>query len=470
MTPSRSLFLGAAVLLLACGTPAKKPPPVPRSAALAQATDPKLVVMTVDPTTSLIGSNTTTQLGVRIQVRALDLPGAHRPKLNLALVLDTSGSMDGPTIEALRSSAQKVVSEMRDGDQVSLIAFHSRVDLLAPNTVLDPVSRRGVLAAISKITARGTTDLAAGLAAGLQQVQARRLPDGINRVVLLSDGVPNASATLPQLIASAHGAGIGITTLGLGNDYDSTLLAQMARDTGGSFHYLEDSDAVVEVFASELSRMSTVVGRNLTLDLAPGPGVSFDQMPGLVIGPDGHARATIGDLAVGETRDLMIPIRATGRADGSIAELVDLQLAFDDMIGHSGRQTRDAFVSVKASDDKAAVAAAMKIDLEVQRIRMTAASAVLEAIAMARSRQVDAARSKLEQAAAVIRAASSRLSDPELGAIANQLDEVAKQLVQLVAQPIAIDRAPAPAVAPRDIERSLRRVEETATKAVTGRQ
>lgn len=469
------MFLGAAVCLFACASP-KRPSPVPNQAALAQATDPKLVVMTVDPTTSLIKSNATTQLGVRIQIRALDLPGAHRPRLNLALVLDTSGSMDGPTIGALRASAQKVISEMRDGDRLSLIAFHSRVELLAPNTVLDPASRPRVMAAIDRIAARGTTDLAAGLAEGLRQVQAGRLPDGINRIVLLSDGVPNTSATLPASIASAHGAGIGITTLGLGNDYDSTLLGQIARDTGGGFHYIEKPEAVAEVFASELSRMTTVVGRNLVLELAPGPGVSIQQMPGLVLGVDGRAHATIGDLAAGETRDLMIPVEVFARGEGSTAELLDLQLSFDDMIAHSGRLRREEFVSLKASGDTAAVAAAIKLDLEVQRIRMTAASAILEAIAMARANQVEAARNKLDHAAAIVRAASSRLQDPGLGDIATQIDEVAKQLAQLVAQPVAVvapdmDRpmTTAPAVAPAPVERKLRRAEDAATKAVTGR-
>ena len=94
---------------------------------------------------------------------------------------------------------------------------------------------------------------------------------------------------------------------------------------------------------------------------------------------------------------------------------------------------------------------------------------------MARARQVDAARSKLEHAAAIVRAASSRLEDPALGLIATQLDEVAKQLVQLVVQPIAVDssdhsnRPMAPAVASPQVERTLRRVEETATKRVMGR-
>jgi hypothetical protein len=156
----------------------------------------------------------------------------------------------------------------------------------------------------------------------------------------------------------------------------------MARDTGGTFHYIETPDTIASVFNDELTKMTTVVGRNLQLALAPGPGVTIEPMPGLVVGGDGKVYATIGDLAAGEKRDLMIPIKLAARGDGSTAELVDATLSFDDVVNHSGRLTRDAFVAVKTSKDAVAVRKAVKIDLEVQRVRTTAASAILEAITL----------------------------------------------------------------------------------------
>ncbi len=446
--------------------------------ALAVATDPHLIAMEVEPTTSVVASDASTSLALRVQIKASELPDARRPRLNLALVLDTSGSMEGDAIAAVRTSAAKLVGQMRDGDRLSVIAFHSRAELLVPSTPLDAPARMRVTAAIDHIVARGTTDLRAGLAIGLQQIQANKLPDGINRIVLLSDGIPNSSTQLPQLIAGAHSTGIGITTLGLGVDYDSTLLSQIARDTGASFHFLAKPDEVAAVFDQELSKMSTVVGRNLELVLSPGPGVTFTPLPGLTILPDGRATATIGDLAAGEQRDLMIPVDVTARGDGSTVELADAVLSFDDVIARSGRQQRDAFVSLKASDDRDAVAHAIKVDLEVQRIRTDAASAILQAIALARQGQLDAAKLRLDNAAALVRAASSRLSDDELAKIATQLDEVAKQLAQLVPQPQVLQAdmrprpgaAPAPMVAPAAVETDLRRTEDAALKDVTGKR
>ena len=483
MTPHRLGSLATLLFaLVACGHPRKvKAVAVPPDTVLAVAADPNLIEMTTEATTTLVAASTTTQLGVRIQIRALELPSARRPGLNLTLVLDTSGSMEGDAIVALRNGASKLIEQMRDGDRVSVIGFHSKVDVLAPNTVLDAAARKRIGAIIAKVEARGTTDLAAGLAVGLQQVQAGRLPNGINRIVVFSDGVPNTATTLPGLIASAHQSGIGVTTLGFGVDYDTTLMTQMARDTGGSFHYIETPDAVAAVFDDELTRMTTVVGRNLQLVLAAGPGVTIEPMPGLVVNGDGKVYATIGDLPAGEKRDLMIPIKLTARGEGSTAELVDATLTFDDVIGNSGRRQRDGFVSVKTSKDAAAVKRAVKIELEVSRVRTAAAGAILEAIALARQNQLELARKRLANASELVRAAATRLQDPELAKIIAQIEEVTKQLAQLVPQQVIVQQrangydapqpAPssAPAVASPAIESQLRRAEERASKAVTGR-
>ncbi|MBA3671889.1 MAG: hypothetical protein H0W68_07690 [Gemmatimonadaceae bacterium] len=208
-------------------------------------------------------------------------------------------------------------------------------------------------------------------------------------------------------------------------------------------------------------------------------------MTGLVIGGDGKMYATLGDLPAGEKRDLMIPIKVTARGEGSTAELVGATLTFDDVVGRSGRRERDGFVSVKTSKDAVAVRKAIKIDLEVARVRTNAASAILEAITLARQGQLDLARKRLTNAADVVRAASTRLQDPELVKIISQLEEVTKQLSQLVAQqPVAVevDRVGAtegtssdvpmamPATAPPAVEVELRKMQDKAAKSVSGRK
>ncbi|HET9992684.1 MAG TPA: VWA domain-containing protein, partial [Kofleriaceae bacterium] len=220
--------------LTACAHGKHAPPVVAARAPLAAAAaDPNLVEMTADPTTSLVLASASTELGIRVRIKASELPAARRPALDLALVLDTSGSMEGPAIDALRTSARALAGKLRDGDRLAVVVFHSKAEVLVPNVVIRHDNRLAIDHAIAGLHATGTTDLAGGLALGLAQLQAGYLPNGINRIVLLSDGVPNSSAQLPALVAGVRQAGVSITSLGFGIDYDTTLMTQLARDTGG---------------------------------------------------------------------------------------------------------------------------------------------------------------------------------------------------------------------------------------------
>ena len=425
--------------------------------------------MTADPTASLLLANARDELAIRVRIVASDLPAAQRPALDLALVLDTSGSMEGPPIDALRDSARALAAKLRDGDRLAVVAFHSKAEVLVPNVVIRRDNRQQIDHAIAGIHATGTTDLAGGLSLGLAQLQAGFLPNGINRIVLLSDGVPNSSAPLPALVAGVHQAGVSITSLGFGIDYDSTLMTQLARDTGGAFHYLATADDVGKVFNAELTKMATSVARNMQLVIEPGPGVTVSAMPGLTAAADGKLYASIGDLPAGETRDLMIPIAVAARAAGSTAELVQATLTFDDVIGRSGQQTRDAFVAVKTSSDPAAVKRAVALDLEVARIRATAAAAILQAITIARSGQVAQARQALATATTAVKTAAAKY--PDLADLVTQLDQIDHEIAQIVpVVRVVRDRVPTqPAMAPKpETESNLRRAEDKASAVLRG--
>ncbi|MDB4955189.1 MAG: hypothetical protein JWO36_2758 [Myxococcales bacterium] len=447
--------------------------------------DPKLVEMTAEPTTTLLQASWTTELGIRIKISGNQLPDARRPALNLGLVLDTSGSMEGDAIDALRSSAKGLVEKLRDGDRLSIVTFDSHSDVLVPNTVITRSNRPQILHAIELIRAKGTTDLVNGLAQGLSQVVSNQLPAGINRIVLLSDGVPNSSVQLPAMLASIHQNGISVTSLGFGIDYDTTLMAQIARDTGGSFKYIEKPDQVAAIFDHELTKMTTVVGRNLQLVLEPGPGVTIEALPGLQASGDGKFYTTVGDLPAGEVRDLMIPIKVSARAEGTLAELVQASLTFEDVIGHSGAQKREAFVGVRTSNDLDKVHAAIKMDLEAARVRSSAAAAILQAITLARQGQVAPARQTIAAAIAAVKAAATRLKDADFSQLLKELENVGKQVAQVVAAPqpeLVIGKSASempkhqvpmsvpPAMAPPAVEPMLRRAEEAATANVQGRE
>ena len=482
MTPQTRLAWVFA--LAACGAaPQKHQVLVNNGAPLQTTADPKLVTMTAEPTTSLLLASTTSQMGVRILMTASEESRANRPPLNLGLVLDTSGSMEGDAIKAVRDNARELVGKLREGDHLSVVAFHSHADVLVPNVRIDGHNRAKILAAIEGIEAKGTTALSDGLAVGYQQLMAGTLPNGINRLVLLSDGVPNDSTSLHNILAQIQQGGVSVTSLGLGIDYDTQLMNQIARDTGGAFHYIKEPTELAAVFDDELTRMTRIVGRNLVVYLQPGPGVTIEPLPGLQAMGNGGYVATIGDLAAGEQRDLMIPITATARGEGSTAELVEVTMTFDDVIGHSGTAKREAFVGVKASADEAAVKKAVKVSLEGARIRANGAAAILQALESTRAGQVEQARKILAEAVKSVKAAAKQYPDENFAKLIDQLESVIKEVAQIRApqpQPLTIGNAmpnggakrpmaAPPAMAPAAVEPALRAAEETATATVQGR-
>lgn len=444
---------------------------------ILQRSDPKLVDLLVEPTASVILASATDELGIHVRITAKSLPEARRPPLDVALVLDTSGSMEGQAIDSLRTSAHAFVDKLRDGDRAAIVTFDSKSRVLFPSTVIRVEQRLAAHEAIDGIVARGTTDLEAGLREAATQLSHQRGATDITRIVLLSDGVPNTTTQLPTLLGQIKAAGYSVTTLGLGLDYDTTLMTRIASDTGGGFHYIEKPEQIAAVFDDELTKMQTVVARNLQLELAPGPGVTFEPLAGYALSA-GRLYATIGDLPAGGVRDFVFPIKVIARAEGSTAELVDATLSFTDIIGESGQQQRTGYASAKASKDSAAITASVKIDLEVARVRASAASAILEAMGLARSGLLEPAKQRLAQAQQAVRAAQAKLKSKDLDAVLGELAAVAKELAQMVAQVQIVQPhrgggvpqpRPQPVTAPSvDGEVMLRRSEASAAATVRG--
>lgn len=232
--------------------------------------------------------------------------GARTP-LNLCLVIDRSGSMEGPPLDYVKQACAYVVDLLSPNDILSIVTFEETVDvLMPPQRVTDkPRIKEG----IQRLIAGNTTNLYDGLLLGMQQVLTVNDPGRATRLVVFSDGDPTAGIKdFSALVAHAgdiKSRGITCTFLGFGPDYNEELLAGMAKKAGGNYYYIPRPDLIPEVFRTELEKLMTVSARNLKLDIKLSRWVS---MRGPQAMPSGEVHIDLADLERGSTLQQVIDL------------------------------------------------------------------------------------------------------------------------------------------------------------------
>jgi len=281
-------------------------------------------------------------------------PASSRPGVDVSLVLDRSGSMEGRKIALARQAVAHAVRLLKSGDRLSVVAYDDQVDTLLELLAATPAAKKQALQALAQIDARGSTDLAAGWFTGARALGANSpagvephaaelpfsgaagagssappaaAPDRVRRVLLLTDGLANQGITDPATLAAAAAhfrrEGIGTTTFGLGNDFDEELLSRLASDGGGHFYFIEHAQQIGDFFASELGEVLDVVARDVVFELAAGPGVRVAVLNPMRVEQDGDiTRVRLGDLVSEQEVTLLIAVHIEPCAEGAHASVV----------------------------------------------------------------------------------------------------------------------------------------------------
>jgi Ca-activated chloride channel family protein len=252
-----------------------------------------MITLTPERAATLKGFDT--QVDLLLQVKAPKrVEGTPRSTLNLSVVLDRSGSMQGAPLQVAKQCAEFVQSRLTSDDLISLVAYDDEVTVLSPSSAASPNDH--YREAVQKIDVGGTTNLFGGWEAGVLEVKKRAHLHEINRVLLLSDGCLNHGVTDPDQIKAgclkASEEGVKTSTYGLGRHFDESVMCMMAEVSGGNNRYGERVEDLLEGFIEELDLLANLYANELTLILSPAEGVqveclnSFVQRTGEFILPD----------------------------------------------------------------------------------------------------------------------------------------------------------------------------------------
>ena len=297
------------------------------------------------PLRPAVASDQPSSLELLISVATPELPAElqarPRPPLNLALVIDRSGSMSGRKLSYARKAARFLAGELTARDRLAIVAFDDEVTLVMPSTpVSDP---QPFLAAINTIHSGGCTALFDGWLAGATQVANHLDPAALNRVLLLSDGQANEGLTdqkqIAEKVAGLTTRGISTSAFGLGDGFDEDLMGAIASAGDGTLAFIENPGQLADLYASELQGLATTIGRKVSLGLRGKHGVELvDVLNDLDATAFGNLR--LPNLRAGQELNVGVQLQLPAWAPNQ--ELLSVRLAWD----APGASERQSFVQM----------------------------------------------------------------------------------------------------------------------------
>lgn len=270
---------------------------------------------------------------------ATDLPTSRLP-LNLCLVLDRSTSMQGMRLQQVKEGTRQIIDRLTDEDALSVVVFSDRAEVILPSQKnIDKAMAKSIA---STIQPSGGTEMLQGLVAGLKELERNRRPESVNHIVLLTDGQTYGDEA--ECLEKADWAGlhqISLTTLGIGSDWNENLLDQMARVSGGTSVYIDSPRKVVDVFKDTIRGLSSVVARELTLNINPASGLSVNEC--FLVTPHIQRldvrgeKILLGPLGTGHGKTLLMEFRVHIESTPSKKRLMRLTIE-GDVPGQSNRR------------------------------------------------------------------------------------------------------------------------------------
>lgn len=188
-----------------------------------------------------------------------------RPSVNLSIVIDRSTSMRGTRMDQVRSAVLAILRDLQPTDSASVVAFDDRAEVIVSHDQARDIST--ARARLSLLQAGGGTEIAQGLALGLDELHRSYAKEGVNHLVLLTDGRTYGDEEYClELADQASKAGISINGVGIGSEWSDRLLDDLAARTGGNVIFLNTPKAVTDLLNRIYDELSQIVAAQLRID------------------------------------------------------------------------------------------------------------------------------------------------------------------------------------------------------------
>jgi Ca-activated chloride channel family protein len=265
--------------------------------------------------------------------------------VDLVVVLDRSGSMNGRKIQDARQAVLSLIETLSAEDRLGIVTYSNFAEPLSGLEPMTETHRSMLAGLVREIRPGGGTNLGGGLEAGLALFAAHPMDARHRKLVLISDGLANHGVTDPHALGRMAAAGLSkdwvVSTVGVGSDFNEHLMTTLADYGGGTYTYMEDGAAFAAVFLQEYHHTAATAATGMTVSVPLKHGLQLIDAGGYPIDArDGLARFNPGSLRFGQRRTVYLTFKVPTTVSGSVS-IQGLQLGF---------QNRDGYVSTQLTN------------------------------------------------------------------------------------------------------------------------
>ncbi len=269
---------------------------------------------------------------VKVTLAAPDAPRhLARPPINMSIVLDRSGSMNGRKLDKAKTAAIEALRRLSANDMFSLVTYDHNVETIVP--AQSAANTEWIEGRIRQISSGGNTALFGGVSQGAAEIRKHLDGGFVHRIVLLSDGLanvgPSSPADLGRLGAALIKEGIAVTTIGVGTDYNEDLMAHLSQNSDGNTYFVEDSGDLARIFNEELGDVLSIVAKKVKIVIECPEGVT----PVRLIGREGRIRSRqvelyLNQLYGGQEKFALLEVDLPVASDGDRREIAVASVSY----------------------------------------------------------------------------------------------------------------------------------------------
>ncbi len=268
-----------------------------------------------------------------VDVSATDAVARTPAPLDLAIVIDRSGSMAGKRMTNAMAAARTAIQRLRDGDIVSVLTFNTTVDVPIQTVVIDAASRARLARQLQAPVTTGNTCISCGIDSAMRLLAER--DDMVSRILLLSDGEPTAGVRdldgFGRIAENCRRMGASVTTIGVDVGFDEKVMSTLARSSNGHHFFAADPTALPMIFDQEMASLTRTVANHaeLTVDLAPGVFAEhvFDRV---TTGDGSQLVVPLGAFSAADHKTVLVRLRVPRGAPGE-RPVAAVRLRYDDL-------------------------------------------------------------------------------------------------------------------------------------------